>query len=427
MIRHRNHWLISLLLCAAGIRLLHAATDPWDLPPIRYSETTATDAIATLQKELEANPQLLNGLSPLDRLRFILKRLDIPEESQILIFSKTSKQNPLITPTNPRSIFFNEHAYVGYVPGGHIEVISHDPQLGPVFYLIENPPSDAIPAIHRQHADCFSCHGTARTESVPGVLVRSVYPDANGQPILTLGSHLTTHSSPIPERWGGYYVTGTSSLPHLGNRTFTEDQEPDATAMPPSYRTLDGVINTRRYLRPTSDIVALMVLEHQCRMHNLLTAARMNHQRYQWLRQSLHPGADTSDPDSQQHMQYAARQIVDALLFTDEAPLGADGISGDPAYQTAFTKRYPRSRDGRSLADFRLYDRLFKYPCSTMIYAPAFQALPDPLRKLVLTQLKQALECAPSPDHHPHIPASTRSKILSILADTLPEWPGKQH
>lgn len=38
---------------------------------------------------------------------------------------------------------------------------------------------------------------------------------------------------------------------------------------------LSGTINTEKYLAPTSDIVALLVLEHQCRMHNLLTKAKL--------------------------------------------------------------------------------------------------------------------------------------------------------
>lgn len=408
------------LVPAAGV---FAATDPWDLPPLEYSETAACDPIAEWQKELERDPKLLADATPLERLRAVLKHLEIPEESQVLVFSKTSKQNDLIHPDNPRSVFFNERAYVGYVPGGHIEVISQDPVLGPVFYLIRNDPGKSPPVVSRQGGDCFSCHGTARTEGVPGMLVRSVYADKNGLPILNLGSHQITHKSPIGERWGGYYVTGTSSLPHLGNRTFEENHDLNSTDRGPVHQRLDGVIDTSRYLRPTSDIVALMVLEHQCHVHNLLTAAGMNHRRYQWLRRTLHPEADGTDPESQQHMHHAALQIIDALLFSGEAELGEDGISGDLAYQQAYAKRFPRARNGRSLADFQLQSRLFKYPCSTMVYSPAFANLPTELRQIVLSDLKQSLEADPSPANYPHIPASTRVKIVEILEETVAEWP----
>jgi hypothetical protein len=216
--------LLACALASAGQRC-HAATDIWDMPPLRYSDTAATDPLAVLAAGAPPGMVVANARTPLDRLRFVLKLLDVPEESQVLVFSKTSKQNPLIHPGNPRCLFFNENSYVGYVPGGDIEVITHDPVLGAVFYLIGGGNEAQTLRISRDTSQCLSCHGTARTESVPGVLVRSVFPDASGQPLFAQGSFLIDHRSPIRERWGGYYVTGQSSLPHLGNRTFEETVE----------------------------------------------------------------------------------------------------------------------------------------------------------------------------------------------------------
>jgi hypothetical protein len=198
---------------------LGAQGDFWELSPIRYSETPAEDRLAVLARKWTEDPESIKGRTPLERMREVLAALHVPESSQVLVFSKTSKQNRLISPTNPRALYFSLDTYCGYVPGGDMEVIIQDPRLGPVFYLIDlGGPAQPI-RVERDTADCLSCHGTGRTENVPGLLVRSVYPDEEGHPVLSMGSGLITHQTPIPERWGGFYVTGSIALPHLGNRT----------------------------------------------------------------------------------------------------------------------------------------------------------------------------------------------------------------
>ncbi|MCF7676023.1 MAG: hypothetical protein K9N23_17915 [Akkermansiaceae bacterium] len=407
---------LALILATAA-----PAADLWELPPTRYAGTPATDPIALLAADLASGRRTLEGTTPLERLRTVLRLLEIPVESQILVFSKTSKQNNLITPTRPRSIFFNENAYLGYVPGGVIEVIVHDPALGVVYYSI-NPRHSVLPAarIQRDVSDCLSCHGTARTESVPGMLVRSVFPDRTGQPILPLGSFLTDHHSPIGERWGGYYVTGTSSLPHLGNRTFEPTTNRPPASATPTIQTLSGRFDTTRYLRPTSDIVALMILEHQCTVHNHLTAAAIQYRRSAWLQQSLDPGSDPATGSPGQQADIAAHRIVDLLLFKDEAPLGADGIEGDPAYQEAFTARFPQTPEGRSLADFNLYDRIFKHRCSFMIHSKAFAALPQRVKSAVFARLREALST--ESEIAPHLSPQERTRIDEILRATVPGY-----
>lgn len=413
------------LIPIAALTSLAAAADLWDLPPLRYSETPSGDPIAKLAADLASGTRALEGGSPLERLQAILRLLEIPAESQILVFSKTSKQNALIRPEHPRAIYFNENAYVGYVPGGLIEIIVHDPALGVVFYTLD--PGDAAgPAARPQRdvSDCLSCHGTARTESVPGMLVRSVFPDATGQPVLPLGSYLTDHGSPVGERWGGYYVTGSSSLPHLGNRTFDEAAGRQPPVAAPALQSLAGRIDTSRYLRPTSDIVALMVLEHQCTVHNHLTAAAIQYRRSAWLQQSLDPQADPNTGSPGQQADLAARRIVDLLLFKDEAPLGADGIEGDPAFQEAFTARFPQTPEGRSLAAFNLNDRLFKHRCSFMIHSKAFTALPDRVKSAVLARLRTALleQAGAAGAIAPHLTPQERSRIDEILRATVPGY-----
>lgn len=415
--------LASIVAMFLTIATAVAATDLWDLPPLRYSETASHDPIAKLAEALAKGERKVEGTTPLEKLRFVLKLLEIPEESQILVFSKTSKQNSLIHPANPRCLFFNENSYVGYVPGGDMEVITHDPALGSVYYLIGT--HEPALQITRDNSDCLSCHGTARTELIPGVLVRSVFPDEAGQPLLSLGTFLTDNSSPIPERWGGYYVTGRSSLPHLGNRTYKESDGRELPRDSPELTTLAGRIDISRYPRATSDIVSLMVLEHQCQLHNQLIAAGMNYRRIHWLQKSLNPAADPDADMAGKHADDAARKIVDLLLFENEADPGENGVEGDPAFQDAFTRSFPKSRDGRSLADFQLGTRLFKHRCSYMIYSKAFDALPARIKSAVIARLHRVLESEPAAGNHPAIKASERHRIAAILQETLPAWSAK--
>ena len=166
-----------------------------------------------------------------------------------------------------------------------------------------------------------------------------------------------------------------------------------------------------------------MILEHQTAVLNQLQAASFQFQRFLWLRQTLDSNVRATDATSREHLTHAARPIVDLLFFKDEAPLGPDGIEGSVAFQRAYIKRFPKSSDGRSLADFRLYERLFKYPCSTMVYSEAFDHLPKPLRQEVIRQMHEVLTSEPSPENHPQLSASTRKKIQRILKDTLEGWP----
>jgi hypothetical protein len=413
--------LLRIIVLGAGTCV--AATDPWDLPPLRYSESAATDIMAKLAASAPPGIVPANGESSLERLRHVLKLLEVPEESQILVFSKTSKQNDLINPGNPRCIFFNDNSYVGYVPGGNIEVITHDPVLGAIFYLIRPGNEAGTMHISRETSGCLSCHGTARTESVPGVMIRSLFTDASGQPLFSLGSFQIDHSSPITERWGGYYVTGQSSLPHLGNRTYEETPDRVFPDKPLELKSLDDKINISLYPRPTSDIVALMVLEHQCTVHNTLAAASLNYRRMCWLQKSIHPEDNPDQGPAGRFADEAAARIVKLLLFENEATLGENGVEGDPAFQDAFLRRYPKTKDGRSLADFRLYNHLFKHRCSYMIYSAVFRSLPERVRQAVIRELHRVLNSEPAPENFPGIKTGERRRIASILSETLTGWP----
>lgn len=395
---------------------LHAQVDAWDLAPIKYSDTKAHDRFAALAEKWAKDPSSLQGNTPLDRLRGVLAALQVPEASQILVFSKTSKQIGLITPANPRALFFSRDCYCGYVPGGMLEVVIQDKMLGPVYYAVDLGSAGNPIKAERDTSDCLSCHATARTENVPGMLVRSVYPDADGQTILAMGTGLVTHQTPIAERWGGYYVTGSISLPHLGNRTYAVGKSNAPAQF--AWKNLQDRIDTSKYPNTTSDIVALMVLEHQCHAHNLMTAASMNYKRAYYLSKALNPEGDPDAGSAGQLADHSAEQIVEWFLFSGEAEQGPDGVEGGGDFQKQFKASIPHASNGDSLADFHLDGRLFKNRCSYMIYSEAFQQLPQRVKNRVVSGLRKILESTTTDDSHPDMKLSERRRTANILHET---------
>ena len=416
---------LTILVSAVAVLPVAAQRDFFELAPIEYSKTVATDPMARLAQEWKSGRKKKPEGAPLEVLRAILRELDVPEESQVLVFSKTSKQNELIRYANPRSVFFSDDVYVGYVPGGNIEVCASDPVLGPVFYLLDIRTEGREDWVIRDNT-CLQCHGTSRTELVPGMLVRSVFPDEDSHPILAAGTYLTTQASPLVERWGGWYVTGThGDMRHMGNTIATEtgdgevefDYEAGA-----NWESLEGKINTTNYLRPTSDIVALMVLEHQCRMHNLLTKASMEYRRLTHLQRAINAEADLADPEGMaaRSARDSAKEITREMLFCDEIDLG-DGVEGDEAFVEAFEGRGRESAEGRSLRQLRLYGRVFKYRCSYMIHSRAFDHLPKAVRTKVLETLWEALNG--DEEEFAHLGSSERTRIVEIVRETVDGLP----
>lgn len=410
---------------AAAIALvlsLHAGAraqgnlDFWERAPINYSDTIASNRLTELAAALASGKVVVPVTGGLDRLRFVLNSLGVPAESQVLVFSKTSLQNDLIQPTNPRALYYSENAYVGYVPGGAIEVVVQDPVLGPVFYFVGSDREGGL-SIERDTNSCMSCHATSRTENVPGLFIRSVFPDESGHPLLHLGTTDVVDETPLAERWGGWYVTGRSDLGHLGNRTFTEDgaANPHTEELPD----LAEKIDVSKYLRRTSDIVSLLVLEHQCRMHTLLNAASLNYRRSRHFSQIIDPAANPDEGSAGQVAESWAEKITDCIFFKDEADLG-EGVEGDAAFQNSLLARLPKTEEGNSLADFRLYGRIFKLRCSYMVYSDSFRALPLPVKELVFGKMRKAL--AGEDERIDWLSGSERKKINAILIETLPGW-----
>lgn len=420
-----------LMLVAAGWLATATASDDelYELPPIRYSATPPQDAIAALQSR-HADGRWRPAGSDRQLLEALLAELHIPKESQVLVFSKTSLQRQRIRPDHPRAIYFSDTAYVGWVPGGLMEVATIDPVLGPVFYALDPAAlrTDAAQAFVRE-SDCLRCHAAGFTRGVPGVFVRSVFPDATGEPLFKHGSEVVDFRTPFANRWGGWYVTGQhGSALHRGNLVAHEtDGRLEADLHRGANLTnLAPFFDVTLYLTDSSDIVALLVLEHQTAMQNTLTRASLNSRRMLAYQQNLQ--RDLGEPVTEELVydsvkrvfDNATQEIVDDLLFRGEAPL-PPGVAGAPAFQQAFVRHARRTADGHSLKDFSLRGRLFQNRCSYLIYSDAFLQLPAQLKQRVYARLARALDDKDPDPRFAYLEAAECRRIKAILRQTHPE------
>lgn len=408
--------IIVMMTFIIGVRssLLWAAPPlDFEAAPINYSDATPQNVITELQKELNANRKTWKFADNFGYLLPLLKELKIPVSSQMLTFGKTSMQRPLIGRERPRSIYFNDEAYVGYVQDGLIEMMVSDEKLGLVFYTLEQTP--AKPQFQRQVARCMTCHSSTRTKNVPGLLVRSMFVDPEGLPVLSAGSFRTDHSSPLSKRWGGWYVTGThGETSHMGNfhlPSSKRPQKPVVNKTGVNVKDLTKLTNVAAYPAPHSDLVALMVFEHQIDAQNFMI--RTN---YAW-QIDKHRGEELKEDAV---WKQEAEQLVKHLLFVDEAQLKFS-IQGTSAFASQFAGRGPFDSQGRSLRQFDLQQRLFAFPCSYMIYSAAFQSLPLPVRSHVYERLHQVFKGIDRSNEFTGLSSSDRQNLLSILPETVPE------
>jgi hypothetical protein len=309
-----------------------------------------------------------------------------------------------------------------------LEVSAVDPQLGAVFYALEQS-AGKKPRLVRQTDRCMLCHSSSQTQGVPGHVVRSVFADDRGLPILSAGTYRVDQSTPLAKRWGGWYVTGThGKQSHLGNLVVRGRRVPQPVDNRAGQNLTDlgERIQRTSYLSGHSDIVALMVLEHQADAHNFLTRANFEGRRALHLEQELNremklPASHRWDSTGVR-IRGAGDDLLKYLLFCEEAPLKGK-VRGTSTFAAEFSKRGPRDGRGRSLRDFDLERRLFKYPCSYLIYSKSFDALPAPVRDHVLERLWKVLTGADKSKDFAHLSAADRKAIREILVATKPNLP----
>ena len=171
-----------------------------------------------------------------------------------------------------------------------------------------------------------------------------------------------------------------------------------------------------------SDVVAHLVLAHQTQMHNLIT--QTNYQTriaaYDEAAKNKAAGLPADAPlaeEARKKYEKPAEELVRYLLFANEAPL-PEPVKGDSGYTEEFAARGIRDSKGRSLRDFDLHTRIFKYPCSYLIYSDAFDSLPKPAKEYVYGRLLDVLSGRDQSPEFASLTANDRKNVLEILLAT---------
>ena len=421
-----RHALAVALLVSGGPP---ASAADLDALPIRYATAETDNAVTRLERQHKAKTAELKADDEFGYLKSLLAALDIPASSQVLVFSKTSLQRSRIGPKTPRAIYFNDDIAVGFCRTGEVlEVAASDPNLGTVFYTLDQRP-DRAPRFTRQTETCLICHGSSASQGFPGHLIRSVSPDMHGELVLSRGTKRVDHSTPFEDRWGGWYVTGTSGKQeHMGNQVVGGWPWAEKGAQPAGENVVDlkPYFTAANYLTPHSDLVALMVLEHQGEMQNRLTRANFQ------TRQALHEQAELNkafgDPPATRNesitkrIHWACESVVKYLLFCEEVKL-TEPVAGTSGFAKEFAARGPSDAKKRSLREFDLKTRMFKYPLSYLIYSKPFDGLPAEAKARVYLRLWEVLTGKDTSKDFEHLSKDDRRAVLEILRDTKPGLP----
>ena len=417
--------VVGLVALVAGVAMATAQVGPFSAflqhPAIDYGTGARTDRVATLHDRIRSGEVVLRFDEPRGFLDPLLEALDVPVESQTLVFSQTSLQAEVIGPQNPRAIYFNDDvavAWIRHAPA--IEIAAHDPRQGVMFYVLRQQGRIAL-GFERPRS-CIECHVSDTTLGVPGLAVGSVVTDLEGVPFTSVA---IDHRSDIQSRWGGWYVTGsTGSGEHVGNTVAEDERAPELVVESSNLNlpSVDGRFDRDGYASPYSDVVALMVLEHQTHMTNLLTRAGWDFRVAAAERRVTGGLFAALERPRDAVLSTVIRDLVDYMLFIDEAPLD-DAMRGTSGFAEVFEGRGPFDRRGRTLRTLDLKEQLFRYPCSYMIYTTAFDALPTDARDAVYRRLWQVLSGNDDAPRYGRLSSRDRRAVLEILRDTKVKLP----
>jgi len=405
---------IAILICTAALPAQeYLAPIAVDHPAIRYFESAPDDRVARLSKRLDrgevklASPTVALG-DALGDLPSLLDLLGIPVDSQALVFSKTSFQAAKISPANPRAIYFADDVAIAYVRGGDgFEVAATDPKLGTVFYTFNGQK-------FTRRDVCLKCHQGPATLGVPGIFVGSVFPGPTGSPAKE-GAIVTDHRTAFEDRWGGWYVNARRGEQRdRANAVASNPSDPDVldTDGAQNLTSLIGRFNPSGYLSAVSDIVALMTFEHQTQMINYMT-------RVAWEARIAERAGN--DEAARRSLDTDVEALIGYMTFAGEVPL-KEPIGGVSTFTKTFPQRGPRDSKGRSLRDFDLQKRLFRYPLSYMLYSAQFDALPASVRDRIYQRLYDALPGKGSA--LARLSVDERQAMLEIVRDTKTDLPG---
>lgn len=411
------HSLVFGLIAALSLPAASLAQQRYEqeYPTIDYAEAPLNDPASRLfDSGGAAKLSYREGRGYLDSL---LEALEIDPSSQVLVFSKTSLKQRLITPQTPRALYFNDDVYVGFVQGSRsLEVAAMDPNLGPVFFELTQE-KEVTPHLEREVSRCMRCHDSYSMsgDGTPRFMLSSVLAGTDGSIVSHEINHITTTAVPLYERWGGWYVTGFSGdqrhMANLAIETGRDFQRRDEGSNA-NLDSLEGLVDTRPYLAPTSDIVALLVMEHQVQVQNRIARS---HYKVKTALDKQGYNADT-----QNIIAFHGEDLLFDLLGVGETML-EDEIEGVSGFREYFEGLGPFDSQGRSLRELDLETRTFRHPLSYQIYSDAFAALPVELKEYVFRRLQLVLEGIESIDG---LSASRRELATArdILLETHEEY-----
>jgi hypothetical protein len=402
-----------------------------EYPAIDYSGEVRTDAVSELGERLARGEARLVFEDAYQRgyLASLLEALGIDPDSQTLVFSRTSAQIPYISPATPRAIYYNDDVYVAWPPNApEIEIAAMDPNLGPVFYTLDQDRGEI--RLERQMNECLRCHDSYSLTGggVPRFILGSGFTDARGEQVTHEGWILVDDRTPLNFRWGGWYVTGTHlEQTHMGNwviRDPAELRDMDLTRTG-NLTDLGELIPVEPYVGSHSDIVALMVLDHQTHVQNVMTRVNFDSRTLLDETAETTAGAAELPAETLARIESIAEPLVEVLLLVDEAALSGR-IEGTSGFADSFQAKGPRDASGRSFRELDLETRLFRYPCSYLIYSAAFDALPDPVRQFVYRRFVEILSGEDTSPAFAHLTPADRNAILEILENTKPEFTSRR-
>ena len=408
----RARWAFLLVVAVIGCSGLRAEEiADFTAAPHNYWQRELHDPVTIALGKIQRGELAVDTSSSAAFLRSLLDIFHVPVHSQLLVFSATSFQSGLIHPSNPRALYFNESVYVGYVPGGRIELIGIDPEVGAVFYIFDRLSPGGVPAFERSNR-CMNCHAGTETHHVPGLVAESVAASITGGSLETYVHDEIGHQIPLELRFGGWHLTGGHHLArHYGNLLGALSHGTLKTQV-----ILPGQMSDlSHYPVPTSDILPHLIHEHQ-----LGFVDRVLYATY-LVRQMEEQHADAAAQATA--YEDAARMLTRYILFADEAALPANGIVGDPEYAQEFLQKKKAASNGLSLRDLDLRHHMFRNRCSYMIYTPLWQALPDVVKSRVYHQMAAALQETGAPPAYAYLGPQEKRDIGAILKETLSDWP----
>ncbi|MCC7377317.1 MAG: hypothetical protein IT581_21825 [Verrucomicrobiales bacterium] len=384
-------------------------------PPHDYFSRKPTDRFARLRPKLESATATLPVDTEVHFLTALLGLLEVPVSSQMLVFSTTSLQLSRITPTNPRALYFNDEVYLGFIPGGKIEVLALDRDLGAVFYIFDIPrgAATAAPIQVERATRCMNCHAGDDTGHVPGLVVKSVVSGPNGGSLDSFRREQSGHEIPLQERFGGWYLTDIGDWTNHWGNTMGRLSDGEVLRLP---NRPEDKVAWDRYPRRTSNLLPQLLHEHQAGFVNRVVEAAYR------TRTIVRISGHALTPDQDRELDQQADRVVRYLLFAEEASLSPAAIRSDEAFIEDF-RRNRREVGGRSLKDLDVRARLLRYRCSYMIYSPVFDGLPEVIKKKVYVRLARALKPGRDDAAASHLDDDEKRAIREILLGTLNDLP----